>query len=555
MRASSATKSQKDLKTLEEEYIHQSKKSNLLENDRKIFHKNAEETKNNNMQIIESLKKENKQLKTLRDELIANKRASTPGMSKTQGSLVSWSGDIKDENYWRRKFDEARHATKNKKSQLLQLQDKLNEVSDAKFGAVEESPLMRQIRILENRLDKVMIKFNEAQSIRKTYEQIVKRLKEERVGYDNQLAAIERSLKGKEHDFEELLLLAHDATHAKELAAAELKKYEHKKAAVRELRKTYIAEKRKAIEQREAVISRMEKKDKDNDDRNLEKSQANNLNELNNPQIEPQNHQDATFQRQKLNDYDEAFRKLYEATGVTDVNEIIQKFTTQDETSKSLKDLQREYQDTIDDKKKQRDDLKAGLNALKYEGNENPNRKQLDEIEKNVNNAVNKCDKAKLKYERVSKILVDVKAGIEHLYEKLEFYKLEGKPNIVITDETLVEGLSQIVEKMKLIFQPVKNDPSYNPEDFKQTAKGVSNYINLNLRDKSGRIESISKNIRVKLPEKDEEEVSNDEIEDDIDIETTTKLKQKYQAQAKQEKAARNKQKKQLGSTQQGRKV
>ena len=27
--------------------------------------------------------------------------------------------------------------------------------------------------------------------------------------------AIERSLKGKEHDFEELLLLAHDATHAK----------------------------------------------------------------------------------------------------------------------------------------------------------------------------------------------------------------------------------------------------------------------------------------------------------------------------------------------------
>jgi hypothetical protein len=87
---------------------------------------------------------------------------------------------------------------------------------------------MRTIRILENRLDKVMIKYNEAQSIRKTYEQIVKRLKEERVGYDNQLAAIERSLKGKEHDFEELLLLKHDANHAKELAQAELRKYEQK---------------------------------------------------------------------------------------------------------------------------------------------------------------------------------------------------------------------------------------------------------------------------------------------------------------------------------------
>lgn len=42
-------------------------------------------------------------------------------MAKTQGSFVSWSGDIKDENYWRRKCDDAKHATKNKKNQLLQL--------------------------------------------------------------------------------------------------------------------------------------------------------------------------------------------------------------------------------------------------------------------------------------------------------------------------------------------------------------------------------------------------------------------------------------------------
>jgi hypothetical protein len=33
------------------------------------------------------------------------------------------------------------------------------------------------MRMLENRLDKAMIKHNEAQSIRKTYEQIVRRLK------------------------------------------------------------------------------------------------------------------------------------------------------------------------------------------------------------------------------------------------------------------------------------------------------------------------------------------------------------------------------------------
>ena len=35
-----------------------------------------------------------------------------------------------------------------------------------------------------------MIKYNEVQSIRRMYERIVKRLNQERVGYDNQLAAI-----------------------------------------------------------------------------------------------------------------------------------------------------------------------------------------------------------------------------------------------------------------------------------------------------------------------------------------------------------------------------
>jgi len=48
---------------------------------------------------------------------------------------------------------------------------------EAKRPTQEDSPLTRKIRILENRLDKAMIKYNEAQSIRKTYEQIVKRLK------------------------------------------------------------------------------------------------------------------------------------------------------------------------------------------------------------------------------------------------------------------------------------------------------------------------------------------------------------------------------------------
>jgi len=46
-------------------------------------------------------------------------------------------------------------------------------VSHPQVRATDDgSPAMRHIRLLENRLDKALIKYNEAQSIRRTYEQV-----------------------------------------------------------------------------------------------------------------------------------------------------------------------------------------------------------------------------------------------------------------------------------------------------------------------------------------------------------------------------------------------
>ena len=50
--------------------------------------------------------------------------------------------------------------------------------------SADENPQMKQIRVLENQLDKIMIKYNEAISIKKTYAVIFKRLSDERVTYE-----------------------------------------------------------------------------------------------------------------------------------------------------------------------------------------------------------------------------------------------------------------------------------------------------------------------------------------------------------------------------------
>ena len=86
-------------------------------------------------------------------------------------------------------------------------------------------------------------------------------------------------------------------------------------------------------------------------------------------------------------------------------------------------------------------DMKNSVEKLRYEGLESMTRKQVDEVEKNVNTAQAKYDRNKDKLERINKTLINAKAGIEHLCEKLVDVKIPGVPNIQVTDNTLVESM------------------------------------------------------------------------------------------------------------------
>ena len=108
----------------------------------------------------------------------------------------------------RKEYDDIRLRSARFQKSLDELRDSAKDLElNSQRPHMEDNEFTQCIRSLENNLDKAMIKYNEAQSIRKTYEQIVRRLKEERVGFDNQLSAIERTLGSKMRDCDELLLL------------------------------------------------------------------------------------------------------------------------------------------------------------------------------------------------------------------------------------------------------------------------------------------------------------------------------------------------------------
>jgi hypothetical protein len=143
--------------------------------------------------------------------------------------------------------------------------------------------------------------------------------------------------------------------------------------------------------------------------------------------------------------FENAFRKIKEATGVSDVNEVILKITSQEATTENLITVTRENQGKIEALNQLRKQIKAHCEEIKYSGvGGGQHRKMVDSFEDQLANSVTRLDRARLKYERLSKIAISMKAGVGHLQDKLESFREETNgSSFVMSDETITEVLRE----------------------------------------------------------------------------------------------------------------
>ena len=401
----------------------------LLEGDRKAFYEQSQLTLKHNKEVCDTLRRENKDLRAA----LSSMHKERGGGAGSDAALLNDAEVAKIETQLtllRQKQNQLVHGNKAKEKQLTQFEDELRDLGkNGARPAHEANPLMRQIRTLENRLDKAMIKYNEAQSIRKTYDQIVKRLKEERVNFDNQLGAIEATLKAKEHDYEELLLMSHDASHAKDVAKGELGRLQGLVGEERKARDKELSERRSAVHAREEMNTRMEEREKARRDIVLEAQgdlgekaeQALKQNVVTNALHHTLNVNVVEGEQQVMSAYEAAFRKIKESTGVSDVNEVIQKFLTQEETHANLVKMTSDATSRIENLAEERQKEKTAVDEMRFSGGSTAgSRKEVDEWERKLGDKGADLERMKTRHGRVQKSFVDMRAGIEHLADKLE---------------------------------------------------------------------------------------------------------------------------------------
>lgn len=255
-------------------------------------------------------------------------------------------------------------------------------------------------------------------------------------------------MKTKQHDYQELLSMSHDAIFLKEQAKAELEAAKQEFKEKRRNKEKELKEKKQYVQARIEMTAKLTKKDAraKKDDSRLDKHD-----ESTSPEGKSF---DAKMEEdmEHLEKLEEIWRRIKEVTGVNDANEVIQKYLSSNDTNKNLVQMTKDAAKKIEQLQLKKQEIKAQLEEIKYTQSSGlGSRRIVDEFVQQVAEAKSKLERNKQKYERISKILINVKAGIEHLSDKLRAVDGEKPmtPAKDLSDESIVDLLKEV--KIKIL--------------------------------------------------------------------------------------------------------
>jgi exonuclease VII small subunit len=150
----------------------------------------------------------------------------------------------------------------------------------------------------------------------------------------------------------------------------------------------------------------------------------------------------------KFQEYEEIMRVIKEATGVSDISEVIGRFEKQGERKQHLSELQSQCEKKLESTKKDLSDIQSVHDDWKFKGEARNvhSLNLLNELKQHLHNAQQTMKDAKIKSETSTKFLVQVESGVRHVADKLE---LNIKENPLDSLEETVAKIETMVHSVK----------------------------------------------------------------------------------------------------------
>eukprot|EP00227_Mantoniella_beaufortii_P009215 CAMPEP_0197589222 /NCGR_PEP_ID=MMETSP1326-20131121/10235_1 /TAXON_ID=1155430 /ORGANISM="Genus nov. species nov., Strain RCC2288" /LENGTH=518 /DNA_ID=CAMNT_0043154135 /DNA_START=127 /DNA_END=1683 /DNA_ORIENTATION=- len=373
-----------------------------------------------------NLRNENTKLK---DDLLLESKYSTLPSNPAATAQIAKLQDQAD--MFTRKIELEKRRVAELDKQIAVMQAKIME-QRKKMGGVNAArennqQIQKQIKILENRLDKALVKYNEALAHNKQLRQTIDNLRRERLVFDQIYKKLEKELQEKKKEMGKIIEISNKAYEARDRAVNEMAKL---KAQADKEQQAFEAEWRelgKLIEHDRKMKEFMKNRRKDQEaEGKLGEMSMEEETKLRKKVIKGNWNiaKDKAAQQvsmEKVQSYGEAFAKIQQATGITDIDELVTTFINAEDENFRLFNYVNELNQEIEKLEEQITDIKSEIEKYKGQGvnTDNQRKKILKDLEDRLAKTEAKAEMYEQKYQAAMKTVNALKDGIWKIYNKI----------------------------------------------------------------------------------------------------------------------------------------
>jgi len=375
-------------------------------------------------------------------------------LSKLHDQAETYTKKIESE---RRRIEELDSNIKELNAQVLEQRKKLGGANAVRENNIKTQ---KQIQILENRLDKSLLKFNEALAHNKQLRESIDNLRSERQAFDNIYKKLEKDLTEKKQEMTKIVELSNVAYEVRDRAQQEMVMLKMQADKEQEKFERDWKELGKLIENDRKMKELMRQREKagigpggkvEDEDKLRKKIIKGNA-------VISRDKEAQQKALQKVQSYEEAFAKIQQSTGISDIDELVATFIEAEDKNFSLFNYVNELNNEVEKLEEQIDMTRREI--LRYRGvgeNRDDHRKRmLQDLEDKLAKTEAKAEQYEARAARTMATVNELKKGIEDTFNRIGCNS-EGVSaalgNQGVTESNMMQYLGIIEQRTNEILQ------------------------------------------------------------------------------------------------------
>ena len=314
--------------------------------------------------------------------------------------------------------------------------------------------IQKQIKILENRLDQALVKYNEALAHNRGLRDRIDNLRRERLVFDQIYRKLEKELAEKKKEMARIIEVSNRAYESRDSALNEM-------AAL----KAQAEKEQAAFEQEWRELGKLIEQDRKMKD--FVKARDGGTGATIRDHMSPE--QESKLRRkvirgnwsiakdkasqqvsmERVQSYGEAFAKIQESTGVTDIDELVTTFINAEDQNFSLFNYVNELNHEIERLEGQIEEIKGDIDKHRGQGinTDNQRKKILKDLEERLSRTEGKAEVYEQKHGAAMKTVNALKQGIQQIFTRIGCNTPASREMLGdggVTDENMMQYLGII---------------------------------------------------------------------------------------------------------------